>query len=305
MAVTLQLNSTYTGELIALLAAFLWAISSIIYSRVGIFIPPYELNLIKGLLALVFVSVVLLAGQVAQADVPWLGLLALGLSGAVGIGLGDTAYFQSMQDIGPGRASLIKVFSPPLASLVAVIFLGERLQAGIWVGIFLTILGVAMVLSDRAPQVMLGSGRMGRGIFFGLLASLCEAIGVVLARGVLVQTGIHPLWSTAWRLLGAVLVLAAWAAITRPRLLTWRTMDGAGRLFGLTTIGILLGTFLGIVLQQVALSLAAAGIVTTLITTSPLFILLLVALIWRQPVRWRALLGVIVALLGIAWLFLA
>lgn len=305
MPASLLQNTAYSGELIALLAAFLWAISSIIYSRVGIFIPPFELNLIKGLLALLFVGVALLAGQVALAVVPLLGMLALGLSGAVGVGLGDTAYFQSMQDIGPGRAALLKVFSPPLAALIALIFLGERLPASIWGGILLTILGVALVLSDRAPQAMLGSGRLGRGVFYGLLAALCEAIGVVLARGVLTQTGIHPLWSTAFRLVGAILVLLIWVAAWRPRLLAWRKLDNAPRLAGLTTAGIFMGTFLGIVLQQTALSLAAAGIVITLTTTSPLFIMILVSLIWKQPVRARALFGVLIALLGIAWLFLA
>ncbi|MCK7522703.1 MAG: lycopene cyclase family protein [Ignavibacteriales bacterium] len=47
--------SSHTGELFAITVAFLWAVSSILYSRIGKVIPPLELNFLKGVLALAFV----------------------------------------------------------------------------------------------------------------------------------------------------------------------------------------------------------------------------------------------------------
>ena len=45
-------NTNFTGEIAALSAALLWAISSAIYTRLGLKIPPLQLNLYKGLIAI-------------------------------------------------------------------------------------------------------------------------------------------------------------------------------------------------------------------------------------------------------------
>ncbi len=76
------------GELLALLTALLWAVSSIIYSRVAKYIPPLELNFFKGLCALLLVALVLLLGGQSWSVLTPKALLLLLASGVLGIGLG-------------------------------------------------------------------------------------------------------------------------------------------------------------------------------------------------------------------------
>ena len=95
------------GELAALGGALLWAIASILYRRAGKQVPPRELNLLKGLLGagLLALTAWALCDPFPGAR-PWaIGLLLL--SGALGIGLGDTAYFQALNDLGARQALLI------------------------------------------------------------------------------------------------------------------------------------------------------------------------------------------------------
>ncbi|WP_442854683.1 EamA family transporter [Fischerella sp. PCC 9605] len=62
------------------------------------------------------------------------------------------------------------------------------------------------------------------------------------------------------------------------------------------------GTYLGIWLQQVALKLTTAGVASTLLQTSPVFIIPIA--IWLgEKVTWRAIAGVIMAIAGIGMLF--
>ena len=74
------------GELAALVGALLWAIASVVYSDIGRHIPPRELNLAKGVLALAMLGLtILVLGDSFPSNEP----LALGLllvSGAIGIG---------------------------------------------------------------------------------------------------------------------------------------------------------------------------------------------------------------------------
>ncbi|MFO7089320.1 EamA family transporter, partial [Arthrospira platensis PCC 7345] len=57
-------------------------------------------------------------------------------------------------------------------------------------------------------------------------------------------------------------------------------------------------------LQQTALKFTAAGIAQTLTSTSPLFVLP-IAIAMGDRVSWRAILGALVAIFGVAMLFLA
>ncbi|MDB9494872.1 EamA family transporter, partial [Spirulina subsalsa CS-330] len=70
------------------------------------------------------------------------------------------------------------------------------------------------------------------------------------------------------------------------------------------TIAAFGGTYLAIWLQQIALKYTATGTAQTLLATSPLFVLPLAAL-WGETITPRSVLGVGIAIAGIALLFQA
>lgn len=303
------------GELAALGGAFLWALASVIYTRVGRAVPAAEMNLLKNLVAMAMLGLtLLLVGQALPAAAgPAVGLLLL--SGVVGIGLGDTAYFETLNAVGPRRALLLETLAPPLAALLALVFLGERLQPGAWLGIAVTVLGVTWVITERAPRsdaTARGSdaapgpkaagGSLRRGLLFGLLAALAQAGGAVLSRAAFLEADVSSLWSAFLRLAAGALVLAVWLALSRERIGGWLRQPGAAALGGWLLVAITLGTYLALWLQQVSLKLTPAGVAQTLFATSPLFVLPFAA---RQGERvsLRAVLGACLALAGVALLF--
>lgn len=79
--------SDFKGEVAALCAAFLWAVSSVIYGRLGQRIPPLELNLLKGAIAIALLVLTLfLRGDFLSAIAPTTLCLLL-LSGVLGIAI--------------------------------------------------------------------------------------------------------------------------------------------------------------------------------------------------------------------------
>lgn len=294
--------SNFGGELAALSAAFLWALSAVIYTRLGQTIPPLALNLSKGVFAIAFIVITLtLQGNYWPTGMNAVSLGFLLLSGIVGIGLGDTFYFEALNHLGARRTLLLEALAPPLSALIALIFLQETLSIGAWLGIFFTVLGVSWVISERVP----GSDRQTinplRGVCFALVSALGQANGAVLARAALAGTAISPLWSTLLRLIGCVLVLLVWIPFQQPSRLGFKPLQSR-TVLGIIAITALFSTYLGIVLQQTALKYTATGIAQALLATSPLFVLP-IAIGMGEAVSPRAFLGVLVALGGIGLLF--
>ena len=287
----------FKGEVAALCAAFLWAVSSVVYGRLGQQFRPLELNLLKGAIALVLLVLTLfLRGdfwiEIAPSDF-WL----LVLSGVMGIGLGDTAFFETLNCLGARRALLMETLAPPVTAVLALIFLQERLSAGAWCGILLTIIGVAWVVTERLPSS--SPTHLRRGVGFGFLAAIALATGAVLSRAALSHTSITPLWAALVRLSAGVLILLPWKWVTQQQ---WQLKIPSLRVIGAILFAAFAGTYLGIWLQQTAIKFTAAGIALTLTNTSPLFVLPIA--IWMgEQVSLRAILGIVIAIAGIAVLF--
>ena len=290
----------FIGESAALSAAILWAISSVIYSRLGLKISPLQLNLYKGIIAIALIAITLLIQGTALINLSTSTVILLTISGMIGIGLGDTAYFSALNSLGARRTLLLETSSPPMGALLALIFIGEQLAYSSWCGIFLTILGIAWVISERNPVDQLSVSLQG--IIWGILAAIAQALGAVISRYALIQSAVSPLESTLIRLIGGTVIVIGllFFPLTKQTKMQWQI---SRRSLGVIAIAAFGSTYLGIWLQQISLKFAPTGIAQTFLATSPLFILPIVAL-QGEKISLRAILGVVVSVAGIALMFI-
>lgn len=288
----------FIGEIAALGAAFVWALSSTIWQRVGQQIPAVVLNLLKGAIALVMLfATIIILGKSLPAVNPNI-LIMLLISGALGIGIGDTAFFIVLKYLGARRALLLETLSPPLTALFGLIFLQEKLSLIACTGILLTICGVAWVIAERTAETTLPSKHLWQGLGISLLGQTAHAAGAVLSRAAFAQIDIDPLWTAALRLSGGMAVMLYFLNPTN--LGTFQQLK-APKILGAIILAAFLGTYLGIFLQQTSLKYAPAAIAQALSSTSPLFILPL-AVLAGEKVSLRAVVGVVCAIGGIALL---
>lgn len=295
--------SVLLSESYAILAAILWAVFSSLLENIARSIPPKELNIFKGAMACVLMVATSLLLRENFQNLPSSDVIILFLSGIVGIGLGDTAYYSGLRYIGARRSLLLFALAPPMAALIAWIFLGESLNLLAWAGILITISGIAWVITERTPQekVVHDPKALRKGIILGVLASLGQATGLVLSRFGMSDGAVTSLQGAALRLIAGILFTLIWLLVSRQPMGKWQHKADSKKIWG-TLFITAIGTYVSLWLQQLAISGAPAGITQTLLSTSPIFILP-VAAIRGEKVTLRAVLGAFVSIFGIMLVF--
>ena len=288
------------GEIAAVSAAFFWAVASIIYATLGRQVPALALNLGKGVIAIVLLGITIVAqGSIAPQLAARDSLLLL-LSGAIGIGFGDTVYLEALRYLGARRTLLLGTLAPPMAACLALWFLEEQLSSFAWLSIGITIAGIVWVISERATDRNQPSGHNWQGLVYAMLSSLAQASGAILSRAALEDTPVSPLWGALLRLVAGVVVVLVWGCIRQQIGAWWQAMNKTDIRIRLLAAAFT-GTYLGIWLQQLSLKYTVTGISQTLNATSPLFVLP-ITFILGERVSYRAWLGALIAVMGVALL---
>jgi len=261
------------------------------------------MNLLKGVLAVVLFFATVLVLNDNSANLSWPAVLMLGLSGAVGIGYGDTALFKALNILGARRLLLLFTLAPALSAILAWIFLHENISLTGILGILLTLGGIAWVITEQKGDGAENRKDLRLGIFFGLMGALAQAVGAVISRWALTETDVSALQSALIRLIAGVAFILVWISFKRIRIGQWVKPGSSVRLWGMVAAVVILGTYLAIWLQQIAFQYTHVGIAQTLLSTSPLFVLPIVAL-QGEKLSLRSIAGVLLAVAGIGLLFL-
>lgn len=296
--------SNFQGEFYALGAAFLWALSSVLFKSLGKTIRPLELNLIKGISGFILFAITSLVIGEAFSSIRPAAVIALVVSGAVGIGFGDTMFFEAINRLGARRSLLITILAPPMTVIFAWVFLRESLSLYAWVGILITILGVTWVITEKNKNEQEENKFTWLGVFFGFLAALTQAAGAVLSRWALTESSVSALQSALIRLLAGTAVLLLWVLIRREKIGAWLKPAPKKQLWSILAAVILFGTYIAIWMQQLAFKFTRVGIAQTLLATSPLFILP-VSVLQKEKLSLRSVLGVLISISGVGLIFLA
>ncbi|MDM3870756.1 DMT family transporter [Porticoccus sp. W117] len=284
------------GVFAALIAALGWAIATRIYRFMGSLWSPLALTCIKsGVASVMFALWIHFAGGSFSTD-SLAPVLWLVLSGAIGIGLGDTALFRALMQMGESRSLMIaETLAPAFVVIAAWFFLNEQLSLRQILGMVVVVAAVDMVVGLRRSS---GGNALNRiGIGWATLSALCQAIGVIISRATFNSTDISAETSALWRLIGGLGIVVVLMAVSRVSLIP--KSKPSGRQYGLLLCAIVLGTFVALWGLQLAIKLLPAGIAQTLLVTCALMAAMIAALKGERlrPVQWF---GLLLGLPGVA-----
>ncbi len=285
------------GVAAALVSAASWALGSVLWRKVGTGLSAYSMNLVKGLIGSVYLAGALLLTSFEGVD--GRAALFLGVSGVVGIAAGDTFFFAALLDIGPRLTSLMGTLTPVCTALVAVAVLGERPELLVWTGIVLTFAGVTWVLVTKSYQDHIVRHK-ARGVLCGAMSVLCTVIGIILAKKAL--TDISAIQASFIRMLSGTAGLALWGAL-RGSLRQWAGPLTDAALLKKLSLIIFLGTFGGFFLSLFALKLIDAAVASSLVSTTPLFVIPVAAVLLGERISVKSVLGTAVAVCGVALIY--
>lgn len=296
----------FIGEIGGLATSFFFAFTSLIFASAGRMVGSQVTNRIRLIFALLYL--VILNGILFREPLPFSAessrWIWLGFSGVIGLSLGDTFYFQSLISIGPRLGSLLLSLAPIFGSVIAWIFFGEKLTPLQIMGIVLALSGISwVVMSHEEPQGT-PHGHTQRGVFFGVLAGLGQAAGLVLSKQGMFGE-FSPFQANAIRMVTALLFTWTWTIIqgrAGTTLATLREKPGAIRLLAL---GALVGPVFGVSSSLFAVQHTEIGVASTLMALPPVIILPISYFVFKEKLGWQAVVGTILAIAGVAVLFLA
>ncbi len=302
------------GEAAGLATAACWVVTSLCFAAAGRRVGSGRVNLIR-----IFMAVVMLGGVhwiVFHTPLPQVDARALWFliaSGVIGLSIGDQLLFTALVDIGSRLSTLMMTLAPPIAAVLAWFTLGEHLSALKIIGIVVTVGGIAWVAAERPLTPPVNPGHRTRGFIFGLLAAACQAIGFILAKfgmgfGRDEALAVNPWSATLVRMVFAAMGVAVIVWATRAvQARRGGTHPGrmSPRAWTLISLGAVFGPVLGVWLSLVALDNTDAGVAATLMSMSPVFILPFAVIIEKERVTWRAILGAMIAIVGVALLTFA
>lgn len=289
-------------ELAALGTAACWATTGIFAADAVRAMGPFHFNLIRQWMV---IAALLLIVAVSGA---WVGVSSahaaiLGMSGLVGILIGDTFNFAAVGRIGPRRAGAIFALNAPIAAVMGWLVLGEALPPIAILGIILTVAGVAMAIMGRTPsgahRFETLEGRLIIGAGLGLCAAFAQATGSLIARPAM-ATGLNPYVASLCRVGASGVMMGLMAATPlAPKMKSALT----GKLLALTAGTAVLGLLIGMTLLLYALEGAKTGIIATLSATSPVIILPLIWLRTGQRPSGLSWAGAALAVAGLTLIF--
>ena len=308
----------HLGEVISLVVAVFWTVTALFADKASHRLGSMTANVLRLAMAFVFLGLLLWVSvghpyPVYASGKAWLWL---GLSALVGYVFGDWCLFNCYLSIGARFGQLFMTLAPPMAAIAGWAILGEALSWKSALAMAVTLSGIAISILSRDGGHKVHLTLPWKGVLLGLGAGIGQGVGLVLSKVGMqhyaaaipseapeAMAAMLPFASTMIRaLVGAMGFLLLMSLQRDLGSLKRAVHDKVGMRYAL--IMTVFGPVLGVSLSLMAVQYTNAGIASTLMALTPVFILFPYAFLYKQRIRLREVIGVAVSMAGVALFFL-
>ncbi|MBD3290316.1 EamA family transporter [candidate division KSB1 bacterium] len=298
-----DLFSNYVGEIAALTTSILWSFGSIFFTISSRAVGSVLVNRVRLLYATILLagSHFFFYGHLLPVHAEPFRWWWLGLSGFIGLVLGDAMLFQAFVVIGTRLTMLLLSLVPIISSLFAWIFLGEILKPIQVFAIFLTVGGIIFVVLEKNENSHARKTYL-QGILLGFGGAAGQALGLITAKKGL-SGDFSGLSANLIRMVTAMSCTWLIAAIRGRSILNldfWKNKTARWSIWG----GAVFGPFLGVWLVMISIKHAHVGIASTLQALPPIFLIPLTHWIFKEKITLQSVIGTMIAMIGVAIIFL-
>lgn len=307
----------YLGEVLSLGVAISWTATAL-FAEVGSKrLGALQLNVIRMTLSLLMLSATLwwFTGSPLPLYVDGKTWFWLSLSGFVGYVLGDYCLFNAYVLIGSRFGQLFMTLAPIAAAFSGWIILGEHMSLQAIIGMLVTVTGIGISILNRGTGHKVGLKLPLKGVLLGIGAGIGQGVGLVLSKvgmnfyemsipsHMTDVADLLPFASTFIRAitgaLGFIFVMG-YQKQFHTLAVVRRDMKGTGAALGAT----IFGPFIGVSFSLMAVQYTEAGIASTLMALTPIFILLPAHLFFKQKITLKEVIGALISVAGVSFFFL-
>lgn len=281
----------FWGILSALLSACSWAFGTITFERIGKVVPFVGITFLKGVFSIVLM-ILLLVVTGGLYPIGWREFSFLALSGIVGITIGDSLFFKSLQDLGAKTQVIFFLLGQILTMILSLLFLGELLSVEQYIGAFILLTGV--IVTTWGTQT--NHPNKIRGIIFGLASMTCFSVSAIMVKAAI--SDVPVITATFYRMVFGTIFTLGYGVASK-NFSSWIRPLKDKKLLGLFVFNVIVITYGGFLLSMAAIKYISVSLASVLGATEPIFVLLLAFLLMREKVTKRELIGTIVTLVGL------
>ena len=287
----------------ALIAALGMAGASISFEVAGKKVGSLTVNIMRLIQGMIFLSITsfYVRGLPFPVDASLKEYTFLGISGFIGMFLGDLFMFESFVLLGARITTLIMTTVPVVTALSAWIMLGETLSFQEGIAILLTIGGIFLVMFNNGVKGEKKGKYPIKGILCAIGGVLGQALGMIFSK--IGLGSYNPIGATQIRIIVATIAFIILISIRRK----WGEVKSGiknKKAFKWLIIGSFFGPFIGVTAMLIALKNTSAGIVSTLSSTSPILVIPFCILIFKERVRPIEILGAVISVGGASLFFI-
>lgn len=233
----------HLGEAAALVTTLCWAVTATSFELAGKKVGSLSVNYIRLVIGFVLISIFTFytRGSFLPLDASSNEWIWLSISGFIGFFIGDLFLFQSYLEIGSRISMLVMATSPPITALLGYIFLREKLDYLDFLGMAVTLLGIAIVVLSKNPDDKnFKISHSIKGLVFAFLGSLGQALGLIFSK--IGMGDYNPFAATQIRIISGFVGFSIlfvfmnkwkslWSALKNPRAMTGITIGSILDLF--------------------------------------------------------------------------
>lgn len=299
----------FLGLLAACTTLLSWSVGTLTFLKASRLMDPGLMN--RARLGLAVIVTFIIACVTAQLW-PW-ELVAktsgtswvwLGLSGLVGLAIGDLFGFTSLRILGARRQSVIGTTAPAAAAIIGLVVLGEDLSISDVAGTGLTISGVmvAMNTPDEREEVHSeGFGSYSVGILLAIGGAVCQGAGLVLAKKGMQGHGadIAPIHATFLRMIVGFLATYVIDVVRRAPHRPLREAFTHKEARSAMVLGTFFGPIVGVTMSLIAAKNLEVAVAQTIFSLVPFVVMLIMRVFYAQQIPARSIVGAIISVIGV------
>lgn len=281
----------WLGIIAALASAASWAFGTVVFERIGKVVPYAGITFLKSLFSVILMALlVVVVGDFKTVHLH--DALVLVGSGIIGIAIGDTLFFKSLQDLGAKVQVLYFMLGQVVTMLLSFMLLGDALSLREYIGAMILLIGVVVVTwgkqEDHPNKV--------RGMVGGFLSILCFSVSTIMIK--YTEEQIDVVSASFYRMLAGTVIMMFVGASTHS-MKSWIEPLKSKKMLMLFLLNVFVITVGGFILSMYAIKHISVSLASILCTTEPVFVLLLAFLINHERVTRRELAGAVVTIIGL------
>lgn len=305
---------SHLGEYAALLTAVFWTITAVAFESAGKKVGSLATNIIRLFLALIFIGIYsqIKHGYFIPLEAGSHQWIWLSISGLVGFVIGDLLLFEAYVVIGSRVSMLIMSLTPPITAFIGWLVMDEVLSKQNFLGMFLTILGIMIVVFDKKSKEEKESENNTKknsvklsypivGILLAFGGAVGQGSGLVLSK--YGMQDFDPFAATQIRVITGLVGFSLIFIFLR----RWKSVISAVKDKDVMTrlsIGAFFGPFLGVSFSLLSVKHTTTGVASTIMSIVPILIIPPAIIFFKEKINLKEIIGSIIAVGGVALFFM-